>query len=140
MTPFSFFEIVLRFLALLCLVNTLIVIIFRLETPKGLFNVLGKFLLIAGSVTAFAYLQETLLAWVIGNEADRYIILNRLVGKDYFWAFWLYIVCTGIIVQALWMTKARQNAWRLLLVSLIILASIWFSRYIIVGLALLPPS
>lgn len=139
MTPFSFFEIVLRFLALLCLVNTLIVIVFRLETPKSLLNVLGKFLLIVGSVTAFSYLQENFVNWVIGNEWDRYLIFNRVLGKDYFWAFWLYILCTGIIVQSLWMAKARQNAWRLLIVSLIVLASIWFSRYIIVGITLTRP-
>lgn len=136
MTPFSFFEIVLRFLALLCLVNTLIVIVFRLEIPKSLFNILGKLVLVAGTVTTFSYLQEILVTWIIGDDFDRFVILNLVIGKDYFWLFWLYILCIGILLQLLWLQRVRQSVWRLFIISIIVLASLWFLRFMPVAISM----
>jgi len=128
------FEFILRCLAVLCLLSVLLVILFNLTLPKRFFDVITKLLLIAGTVTAFCYLQETLMYLftgheIIGYETRRYFVLNQIFGRDYFWVFWSYLFCTGAIVQLFWVAKNRQRLWLLAIISIIVLISIWISRY-----------
>lgn len=135
------FEIILRSLAGLCLFGTLLDIAFKRRIPKYLFDVLAKLLLITGTVTAFCYLQETALNFftghgIVGKEISRYMVWNQIFGRDYFWVFWLYLFCTGGIVQILWSARNRQRLWLLAIVSIIVLISIWISRYKLVSIVL----
>ena len=135
------FEIILRCLAGLCLLGVFLVIVLNFKLPKHFLHVVAKLLLIAGTVTAFCYLQETALYFltghgIVGPEISLYIVWNQIFGRDYFWVFWLYLFCTGGIVQILWSARNRQRLWLLSIVSIVVLTSIWISRYKLISIVL----
>ena len=135
------FEIILRCLAGLCLLGIFLVIVLNFKLPKRFFDVIAKLLLITGTVTAFCYLQETALYFftghgIVGPEISRYMVWNQIFGRDYFWVFWLYLFCTGGIVQILWSARNRQRLWLLGIISIVVLFSIWVSRYRLISIVL----
>ena len=88
-------------------------------------------MLIAGSLVAVAYLTEIYFAWRSGNEAEKFVFLNRATGP-YVWAFALMLLCNVLLPQLLWVKRLRHSIAFTVFVSIVICVGMWFERFVII--------
>ena len=53
---------------------------------------MAKIMLATGLIVTYGYLMEAFMAWYSGNEFERYVTLNRMVGPYAAW-YWLLLAC-----------------------------------------------
>lgn len=95
------------------------------------FDAMGKVFLASGLVVAYGYLMEYFWGWYSGDEFERYMLKDRLLG-GYAPAFWLVLICNVVVGQALWFKKIRTNPPAIFLVSILVNVGMWAERYVII--------
>lgn len=92
---------------------------------------MAKIMLATGLIVLYGYIMEIFTALYSANQYEQYLITNRFFGPyaPYFWAL---LICNGLIVQALWSPKVRQNLVLLFTLSLIVNVGMWLERFVIV--------
>ena len=105
-----------------------------LITDRHLDNA-AKVMLVSGMIVAYGYIMETFLGWYNTNPFDKYLTWNRFHGP-YAFVWYLTLLCNVVIPQVLWIRKFRFKPVLLFLVSLVILAGMWFERVTIVVISL----
>jgi molybdopterin-containing oxidoreductase family membrane subunit len=93
-------------------------------------DLLGKFLLASGLMTAYGYWAEVFGALYSGEQQEIQTLIDRLSGI-YAWSYWGAIVANFVPLQLLWFRSARTNPVLLLLVALSVTIGMWFERYML---------
>ncbi len=96
---------------------------------------MAKILLATGLMVGYGYGMEFFMAFYSGNEYERYVSLNRLLGP-YRTAYWALLFCNVLAPQVLWFRSIRTNQLALFVVALIVLVGMWLERYVIVIISL----
>lgn len=96
---------------------------------------MGKVILATGSIMFYGYASELFFAYYSGNEYERFLAINRVLGP-YGWSYWALIACNVIAPQLLWFDSFRNNLYLLFVVSLIVNLGMWLERFIIVVVSL----
>jgi len=106
---------------------------YRLEdfiTLRHLGN-MAKVMLATGLIVAYGYLMELFFAYYSGNQFERYLALNRMLGP-YAWSYWALIGCNILIPQLLWLRTVRRNVIALFIISLVVNVGMWLERFVII--------
>ena len=71
---------------------------------------MAKVMLGTGLIVAYGYAMEAFMAWYsAATEYERYAFYNRMWAGDYWWTYWLLILCNILIPQLLWSRKVRLH-------------------------------
>jgi molybdopterin-containing oxidoreductase family membrane subunit len=92
---------------------------------------MNKIILLTGSIVLVSYLTEIFYAYNGHFQYEWREIVHRFTGK-YAFAFYLMLIGNALLPQLLWFKKIRLNLIVTFLLSMIIVISMWFERYIIV--------
>ena len=74
------------------------------------FEHLAKMCLLTGGILTYAYLMEHFIAWYSDNPYEWGIFAFRVVG-DYWWVFWIMVVCNCVIPLCGGSRRSRTNLW-----------------------------
>jgi Ni/Fe-hydrogenase subunit HybB-like protein len=96
---------------------------------------MAKVILATGSMMFYGYAAELFFAYYSGNEFERYMTINRVLGP-YGWSYWALIACNVLTPQILWSRRMRRCVPVLFVVSLIVNVGMWLERFIIVIVSL----
>ncbi len=99
------------------------------------FEHLAKMCLLTGGILTYSYLMEHFIAWYSDNPYEWGIFVYRAVG-DYWWVFWIMVICNCVIPLIWWFKKMRTNLWCLWIVSIFINIGMWFERFNIIASSL----
>lgn len=94
-----------------------------------------KIMLATGMIVFYGYLCEVFFSFYSGNQYEAFMMKNRMFGP-YAWAYWLLILCNGIIPLTLWSQKARQNLPWIWIVTVFVSIGMWFERFVIIPMSL----
>jgi Ni/Fe-hydrogenase subunit HybB-like protein len=103
-------------------------------TARHLDN-MGKITLATGLIVAYAYVMETFYAWYSGNIFEMYMMFNRMFG-NYWWSYWLLVLCNIIAPQFLWFRKVRLSPILLFTVAMFVNVGMWLERFVIIVVSL----
>ncbi|HSN68791.1 MAG TPA: NrfD/PsrC family molybdoenzyme membrane anchor subunit [Thermoanaerobaculia bacterium] len=103
-------------------------------TARHLDN-MGKITLATGLIVAYAYVMEAFYAWYSGNIFEMYMMFNRVFG-NYWWAYWLLVLCNIIAPQFLWFRKVRLSPILLFIVAMFVNVGMWLERFVIIVVSL----
>jgi Ni/Fe-hydrogenase subunit HybB-like protein len=92
---------------------------------------MAKVTLVTGLIVCYGYMSEAFFAWYSANEYEKFMIYNRMTGP-YAWAYWMLIVCNGLIPQTLWIKRFRTNPTWLFIMALIVSVGMWLERFVII--------
>ena len=92
---------------------------------------MAKVTLATGLIVFYGYIMEAFFGWYSANEGERFMLWNRMTGP-YWWAYWMLILCNGIIPQVLWIKKLRTNMIFLWLVCQVVSVGMWLERFVII--------
>lgn len=95
------------------------------------FDLLSKFMLAIGLMTAYGYIFEALTAWYSGHVFEVDTLRDRLIGPmaPYYWGA---VILNFATIQALWFRRVRTSPTGVFLVSLAVAVGMWLERYMIV--------
>lgn len=93
-------------------------------------DLLGKFLLATGLMTAYGYLAEVFDALYAGEKQELATLTDRLVGS-YAWSYWGAVIANFVPLQLLWFRRARTSPWALALIAASVTLGMWFERYML---------
>jgi molybdopterin-containing oxidoreductase family membrane subunit len=96
---------------------------------------MAKIILATGSLMMYGYSMEVFFAYYSGNQFERYVTLNRVLGP-YAWTYWALVLCNVIMPQAFWFRSMRHSIPVLFIVSLAVNFGMWLERFIIVIVSL----
>ena len=103
-------------------------------TDRHLEN-MGKVMLTTGLIVLFGYGMEVFMGFYSGNQYERFLTLNRLMGP-YKWEYYALWLCNGLIPQFLWIKWVRRSPWMLFLISISINIGMWLERFVIIVISL----
>jgi molybdopterin-containing oxidoreductase family membrane subunit len=93
---------------------------------------MAKVMLATGSIVAYGYGMEVVMAWYSASRWEYFMFWNRMFGPMG-WAYWVLIACNIVTpLTTLWSRKLRQNIAYLFAISLIVNTGMWFERFVIV--------
>lgn len=92
---------------------------------------MAKIMLASGMIVAYSYLAEFFFAYYSGDEFERYVTLNRMLG-NYAVMYWVLFACNIIVPQFIWFRRFRRNVVLLFIGSLLVNVGMWTERYVIV--------
>jgi len=96
---------------------------------------MAKIMLTTGLIVFYGYIVEVFYAWYSANPYEQFMMWNRWHGP-YAPAYWLLILCNGVIPQLLWSKKNRRNLKLVFAVSLVVSLGMWLERFIIIPVSL----
>lgn len=96
---------------------------------------MAKIMLVTGLIVFYGYAMEFFFAFYSANPDEIALARNRLFGP-YWLAYWLLILCNGLIPQLLWLRSVRRNVPLLFVISLIINVGMWLERFVIIVVSL----
>ncbi len=94
-------------------------------------NNMAKIMLATGMIVTYGYAMETFIAFYSGNEFERFVLVNRMIGP-YAPVYWMLILCNCTIPQLLWFRKVRGNVAALFVIALVVNIGMWLERFVIV--------
>lgn len=94
-------------------------------------ELMAKVLMATGWMVAYGYFSEFFTAWYSGDEFERFLSLNRVIGP-YAGQFWALVACNLIAPQFLWSRRLRRSPLALFFIALIINVGMWLERFVIV--------
>ncbi len=94
-----------------------------------------KIMLTTGLVVFYGYLCEIFMSFYSGNQYEMFMMKNRMFGP-YWWAYWLLILCNGLIPQMLWTKKNRSNLKLVWFITIVISIGMWLERFVIIPMSL----
>jgi Ni/Fe-hydrogenase subunit HybB-like protein len=92
---------------------------------------MNKIMLVLGLFMTSFYAIEFFMAWYSANPYELFLLINRMFGP-YQWAFWAMIVFNVLILQVMWIKKARSSTLVTILVSVGICIGMWCERHMII--------
>ena len=92
---------------------------------------MARVMLATGLIVGYGYMTEAFFAYYSGNPAERYMMLNRMMGP-YAWSYWLLILCNVLTIQVLWFERVRASIPALFAVSMVVSVGMWLERFVIV--------
>ncbi|MGE0717104.1 MAG: NrfD/PsrC family molybdoenzyme membrane anchor subunit [Alphaproteobacteria bacterium] len=98
-------------------------------------DLLGKFLLATGLMTAYGYWAEVYFALYSGEAREIATLADRMAG-DYAWSYWGAVAANFLPLQLLWWRRVRTNAPLLFAIGLSVTAGMWFERFMLLATAL----
>ncbi|MGA2508873.1 MAG: NrfD/PsrC family molybdoenzyme membrane anchor subunit [Candidatus Acidiferrales bacterium] len=98
-------------------------------------DIMAKVMLATGIIVAYGYVAETFMSFYSGNEYERYMMMNRLVGP-YAGLYWMLVACNIVLPQSLWSRRLRRNVAWLFFISLVVNVGMWLERFVIVVISL----
>jgi molybdopterin-containing oxidoreductase family membrane subunit len=101
-----------------------------LITMKHIDN-MAIIMLVTGLVVFYGYIMEAFFAWYSDSPWERAMMAHRALGY-YWWAYWMLIVCNGLVPQLLWFKRVRRNTVALFIISLVVSLGMWLERYVII--------
>ncbi|MGN6277716.1 MAG: NrfD/PsrC family molybdoenzyme membrane anchor subunit [Sphingomonas sp.] len=102
----------------------------RLIVPAH-FDVMAKVILASAIVMGASYGAEWFSAWWGGGPADIRLVAYEFTG-DYWWLYWLMLLCNVAAAQLFWLPSMRTNVWALTVVSIAVLVGMWLERILII--------
>ncbi|MGE0004293.1 MAG: NrfD/PsrC family molybdoenzyme membrane anchor subunit [Parvibaculaceae bacterium] len=93
-------------------------------------DLLGKFLLATGLMTAYGYCVDVFDVLYSGDRQEMGTLMDRLAG-DYAWSYWGAVIANFLPLQLLWFRSARTSPLPLFLVSLAVTVGMWSERYML---------
>jgi Ni/Fe-hydrogenase subunit HybB-like protein len=99
-------------------------------TKRHLANA-AKVLIVTSWLVTYGYAAEIFTAFYSGDDAERYMTINRWVGP-YAPVYWSMMTCNVLVPQLLWWRRIRHNVLLLFLISLVINLGMWMERFLIV--------
>jgi Ni/Fe-hydrogenase subunit HybB-like protein len=108
--------------------------LYRLENviTKAHLDVLGKMLLLTGSIVAYSYVVEIFVAWYGGDTYDAWMYLHSRISGPYAAEFWIVIFCNVLVPQVLWSGRARTAPYILFIVTLFVQIGMWMERFMLI--------
>ncbi|HEU5078385.1 MAG TPA: NrfD/PsrC family molybdoenzyme membrane anchor subunit [Opitutaceae bacterium] len=94
-------------------------------------ELMAKVLMTTGWMVAYGYFSEFFTAWYSGDEFERFLSLNRVIGP-YAGEFWALVCCNILTPQILWVRRCRRSPLVLFCVALIVNVGMWLERFVIV--------
>ena len=94
-------------------------------------DVLCKLLLTSSLCVAYAYLMDAFTTFYGGDEAERTMFLDRVVG-DYVFVFWGALILNCMLPQLLWSRRLRVSPPAIVAIALGVVIGMWLERYEIV--------
>jgi molybdopterin-containing oxidoreductase family membrane subunit len=91
-----------------------------------------RVLIFGSMVIGLAYMTEIFIAWYSGSEYEFFTFFKSRVTGKYTSAFWIMVVCNGIIPQLLWSRKIRRSLKAMFIISIIINIGMWYERFVII--------
>jgi Ni/Fe-hydrogenase subunit HybB-like protein len=92
---------------------------------------MGKVMLATGWIVFYGYMIEIFYAWYSANDAEWFMMKNRMFGPYRF--FWMALIfCNGLVPQLLWKKSVRSSPVMLWCISMVINAGMWLERFVIV--------
>ena len=91
----------------------------------------AKVLIVTSWLVAYGYAAEIFTAFYSGDEAERYMTVNRWIGP-YAPVYWSMLVCNVVVPQLLWWPRLRHSVLPLFAISLVINLGMWMERFLIV--------
>ncbi|MEN2976502.1 polysulfide reductase NrfD (plasmid) [Tistrella bauzanensis] len=105
-----------------------------LVTPRHL-DLLGKFTLATGMMTAYGYWAEAFDVLYAGEHRELATLADR-AGGSYAWSYWGAIIANFVPLQLLWVRRVRRHPVALFLIALSVTIGMWFERYMLLVTAL----
>jgi molybdopterin-containing oxidoreductase family membrane subunit len=117
-----------------------IILLLPVRRAFGLYDViterhldaLAKMILAMGSMLAYSYICETFIAWYGDDHFERYVFLVSRPFGTYAWLYWAMTAVNVLVPQLFWSRRLRRNVPVLLGASILILASMWAERFVII--------
>jgi Ni/Fe-hydrogenase subunit HybB-like protein len=100
-------------------------------TPRHL-DLLSRLLLLTGSLVAYSYLTESFIGWYSGDRFERYALLTGRAAGPFAWVFWFMTAINVLVPQLFWSPRMRHNTVALFVAGLLICASMWCERFVII--------
>ncbi|MFZ4506911.1 MAG: NrfD/PsrC family molybdoenzyme membrane anchor subunit [Fimbriimonas sp.] len=97
---------------------------------------MAKILLATGLIVFYGYILEVFYAWYSGNAFEMALLKLRM-NSPYAWAYFMLILCNGIIPQLFWIPAARRNNACLVFVALAVSVGMWLERFVIIPMSLM---
>ena len=95
-------------------------------------DALALLILLTGWLLTYSYVMELFIAWYSGNEFERYVELASRPFGPYAWVYWGMTGINVLVPQLFWWRRLRRSPVVLFVASLLILASMWAERFVIV--------
>lgn len=105
---------------------------------KRHFDWMAKVLLATGLIVFYGYILEFFFASYSGNPYEV-ALRNFRLNSPYAWAYYLLILCNGIIPQAFWSPAARRSTGWLIFVAIAVTIGMWLERFVIIPMSLMSP-
>lgn len=93
-------------------------------------DLLGRFLLATGLMTAYGYLAEIFDTFYAGEPQDVVTLMDRLAGA-YAYSYWAAVVLNFLPLQFLWFARVRRQPAVLFFIALSVTAGMWYERYML---------
>jgi Ni/Fe-hydrogenase subunit HybB-like protein len=118
------------------MVLTVLIVVRRLFHLEHIITInhldhMNKVVLATGLMVGYAYCVELFIAWYSQEEAEIFMILNRLTGPDW-WGFLLMFSCNVLAPQVHWSSRARRSIPIMFTVSILVNIGMWFERFVII--------
>ena len=95
-----------------------------------------KITLATGLIVFYGYILEVFYAWYSGNLMEYQLLVNTRFRGPYSWAYWLLILCNGVIPQIFWIPKARKHIVTIFIVCQFVGLGMWLERFVIIPMSL----
>jgi Ni/Fe-hydrogenase subunit HybB-like protein len=93
-------------------------------------DLLGKFVLATGLMTAYGYWIEVFDAFYAGEKQELGTLFDRISGA-YAWSYWGAVILNFVPLQLLWFRSVRTSPLLLFLIGLSATVGMWFERYML---------
>jgi hypothetical protein len=97
---------------------------------------MAKIMLATGLIVFYGYILEAFYGWYSGEDVELTLLQWRFSG-DYAWAYWMLIICNGLIPQLMWSPKLRKNLAVVWVVALFVNVGMWLERFVIIPMSLM---
>lgn len=94
-----------------------------------------KIMLATGLIVFYGYILEVFYGWYSANPAELSLVQWRFRGP-YAPAYWMLILCNGIIPQLMWVPKLRRHLPTVWVVALVVNVGMWLERFVIIPMSL----
>ncbi len=92
---------------------------------------MNKLVLATGTMLAYSYAVELLMAAQGNDPYEKATIIGRLTGP-YAPYCWLMLGCNVLLPQLYWSRKIRTNVPGMLVISVVITVGMWLERFVII--------
>lgn len=98
-------------------------------------DLLARLLLAFGLMSLYCVLFDWFDAWYSGDSYERQTLYDRWSGT-YAWMYWLAIVFSFVLIQALWFRALRRRTGLLALIAGAVTIGVWLSHFVEVAVPL----